>query len=289
MNMKCLECTQEISRSGILNRTIVGMVVLLMLGVTPHPGESRQSSGSESDQINVMILGSPHFGNPGQDVINIQFPDVMQPGYQQQIGGVINSLAEFSPSKVALEVRPDSRPRLDSLYKAYQSGAHQPTRNETQQIGFKLAGRMNHSSVYGIDREGEFPFGEVIDYAEKHQPEFIDYFQSVREDIQSTYGNLYEKATIREILLFHNSEENLSKQRNYYAQTAPVGDDTTWVGAELVTKWHERNIKIFAELAWLAEPGDNIVVVIGSGHAPLLRYFVESSKEMNLVEPKEYL
>lgn len=271
-------------------KTFFGLAALLVLSLTPFMEVFAQgNSASNTATTEVMILGSPHFGNPGQDVINIEFPDVMQPEYQRQITGVIDKLANFEPTKIALEVRPDSRAGMDSLYSAYRSGNHELTRNETQQLGFQLADRFDHPEVYGIDRKGEFPFKEVIEYAEKHQPEFLDYFQSVEEDIQKTYGELYEESTIREILLYHNSEENLSKQRDYYAQTAPVGDDSTWVGTDLVTKWHERNIKIFAELSWLAESGDNIVVVIGSGHAPLLRYFVESSKDMQLVEPKEYL
>ena len=55
------------------------------------------------------------------------------------------------------------------------------------------------------------------------------------------------------------------------------------------SKWHKRNIRIFANLARIAEPGDRIIVIFGSGHSPLLRYFVESHAQMKLVEPNDYL
>ena len=242
-----------------------------------------------SEKAHIMVLGTAHFGNPGQDVINITFPDVFQPKYQRQVGQVLDSLAQFHPTKVALEARPAYEPELDSMYQAYLQGTHELSRNERQQLGFRLGKRFEHPEVYAIDHDGEFPFRDVLKYARKHQPEFIKYFKNVREKVKTSQDSLYSNATIREILRSKNSPENLSTQRNYYAQTAPVGADSTWVGADLVSKWHRRNIKIFGHLARITEPGDRIIVIFGAGHAPLLRYFVESSKDMKLVEPNDYL
>lgn len=239
--------------------------------------------------IEVMILGTAHFGNPGQDVINIKFPDVLQPKYQGQIDEVIESLSGFQPTKIALEARPDYKPKIDSLYNAYLAGNHSLSRNERQQLGFRLAGEFNHKQVYSIDHEGDFPFQAVLDFAKEHQPEFVEKFQEISEYVETSNQELMSSSSITEILRQKNGPEELSLQRHFYALTASVGNDTTFVGADLVSKWHERNIKIFSSLSQIAEPGDRIIVIFGSGHAPLLRYFVESDLRMKLVEPNDYL
>lgn len=247
------------------------------------------SGGGRSEKVEVMILGAAHFGNPGQDVINNTFPDVFQPKYQRQIARVIDSLAQFKPTKVALEARPDDEPVVDSLYHAYRQGRHTLSRNERQQLGFRLAGRFNHVKIYCVDHDGAFPFRKVLAFAREHQPEIVNHFNSVREKVEQFNDSLYSNATIPEILRYKNSPENLQRQRNYYAKFAAVGNDTTWPGVDLVSKWHRRNIKIFADLSRKVEPGDRVIVIFGTGHAPLLRYFVESNADMTLVEPVDFL
>ena len=73
---------------------------------------------------------------------------------------------------------------------------------------------------------------------------------------------------------FHNEPETLARGRGLYMRFARVGAGDTHVGAELVAKWYERNIHIFANIQHLAEPGERIVVIIGSGHAPILRELI---------------
>lgn len=262
------------------------LITALLLFVQPL---SAQIPVDHLEEIEVMILGTSHFGNPGQDVINFEFPDVLHPKYQDQIDDVIESLSEFQPTKVAIEARPDYKPKVDSMYSAYLNGSHSLSRNERQQLGFRLAGNFNHNQVYSIDHGGDFPFQAVLDFAKEHQPEFMEQFQKISSYVENRNQKLVNSSSIPEILRKKNSPEYLAVQRHFYAFTASVGNDTTFVGAELVGEWHERNIKIFSSLSQIAEPGDRIIVIFGSGHAPLLRYFVESDLQMKLVEPNDYL
>lgn len=263
--------------------------ILIITILIPPQQMNAQVPVNHQEEIEVMILGTTHFENPGQDVINIVFPDVLQPKYQSQIDKVIEDLSEFQPTKIALEARPDFKAEIDSMYKSYIAGEHSLSRNERQQLGFKLAGKMNHDQVYSIDHGGEFPFQAVLDFAKEHQPEFVEQFEKLSKYVENRNQELVSSNTIPEILRKKNSPEYLEVQRHFYAETASVGNDTTFVGADLVSKWHERNIKIFSSLSQIAEPGDRIIVIFGSGHAPLLRYFVESDLQMKLVEPNDYL
>ena len=258
----------------------------ILLTAIPSNAQNLPETG---EKARVMIIGTTHFGNPGQDVINTKFPDVLKPKYQRQIEDVIDSLAEFAPTKIGLEARPDYKAEFDSMYQAYMAGTHQLTRNERQQLGFRLAKRFDHPQVYSIDHDGEFPFEEVLQHAKKHDSGFMKFFKETREYIETKHTSVNNTRTIRGILRYHNGSENLAMQRDFYARTAAVGNDTTWPGVDLVSKWHRRNIKIFGHLARITEPGDRVVVIFGSGHAPLLRYFVKSSRSMELVDPLDYL
>mgnify|MGYP002260812044 CR=1 FL=1 len=50
-------------------------------------------------------------------------------------------------------------------YTDYLAGKHSQNRNEIHQIGYRLASRMKHEHVYGIDADGEFPFEPLQLYA----------------------------------------------------------------------------------------------------------------------------
>lgn len=98
----------------------------------------------QDNKAKVMILGTAHFDNPGQDLVNPEFPDVTAPEYQEQIKTVIDSLAKFEPTKIAVEVRPPYEATFDSLYQAYLKGTHELSRGEQQQLGFRLAKQFDH-------------------------------------------------------------------------------------------------------------------------------------------------
>ncbi len=71
---------------------------------------------------------------------------------------------------------------------------------------------------------------------------------------------------------------------------ATVGaDQAGYIGARVVGQWYDRNLRIFANLAAIAQPGDRILLIIGMGHTPILRELVRSHPGMQLVEPLAYL
>jgi hypothetical protein len=57
----------------------------------------------------------------------------------------------------------------------------------------------------------------------------------------------------------------------------------------MLSKWYERHIRIFSYLQRVAEPGERVLVIIGSGHAPTLRELISYDLNMELVETLDYL
>lgn len=263
-----------------------GVAIILVL-VTALP-LSAQSMGV-GEQPQVLVLGTYHFANPGLDVSKIEVADVLLPAKQAEIGAVVEALVHFRPTKIAVEHSPTSTARLDSLYRAYRSGRHELSRDETQQLGFRLASTLDHQRLYPIDHRTEFPFEAMMDYAQVHDTAFVAFVNEELARIAEEAKRQQEENSIAEILRLINEPKRLVEDHGTYMRFARVGAGDTYVGADLVASWYERNIKIFANLQRIAEPGDRILVIIGAGHSPTLRELVTYDPEMVLVETLEYL
>jgi hypothetical protein len=56
-----------------------------------------------------------------------------------------------------------------------------------------------------------------------------------------------------------------------------------------VANWYRRNLHIFANIARVAQPGERVLVIMGSGHGTLLRQFVDESPDLDLVSAEPLL
>jgi hypothetical protein len=237
----------------------------------------------------VLILGTYHFANPGLDVVQTEVPDVLEPGKQDEIARIVESLATFRPTKVVVEHLPSDGPRLDSLYRAYRAGEHALSRNETQQLGFRLAARFDLERVHPFDHAGEFPFGPVMEYAGRNDPAFVGTVMSEIQRITDETNRRHRELTIGEILRAMNDPGEMAHGHAMYLEFARVGVGDGYLGADLLAKWYERNIRMFANLTAVIEPGDRVLVVVGSGHAPILRELVVADAGIVLADPLSYL
>jgi hypothetical protein len=237
-----------------------------------------------------MVLGTHHFANPGQDLNNVEVGDVLDPDPQSQIRTLLDSLSRFEPARIAVERTPDQTGRLDSLYRAYRNDTFDLPRNEVYQLGFRLAQRLNHDVVYPIDHAGAINAQPLMSYAQQNDRSFLRWYKTeFQQGYVATVDSIITTATIPEALRWMNSAEGLQPQEAVYARIAAVGDTANYVGADLTADWYERNLRIFTNIAQVADPGERVLVIFGAGHAPILRRLVEASPQMRLVEPSRYL
>ncbi len=74
------------------------------------------------------------------------------------------------------------------------------------------------------------------------------------------------------------------EQHEFYDALLPFATATEQPGADLNAAWFQRNARIFAKLTRVAQPGDKVLVVFGSGHAYWLRHFAANTPVFKLVE-----
>lgn len=242
-------------------------------------------------QVQVMVLGSYHFGNPGLDLHNARVDDVFTPRRQDEIAAVVAGLARYAPSLIAVEARADDQPgRAVAHYGDYRAGKAVPSRNEIDQIGFRLAREMQLAQVVGIDAPGDFPFEALQAYAHK-AGRSAEFQRSV--DALGAQTRAFEAeartATVGALLRRLNQPAAIRAEHGWYLQNLSYGAGSEQPGAELLGRWMMRNVAICARLQQVARPGDRVLVLYGAGHNHLLRQCVQDMPGWQLIEPVPYL
>jgi hypothetical protein len=246
----------------------------LLLGVvlsSPAPAAPADPTASEA-RAEVLVVGVFHMANPGRDVFNAQVDDVLAPKRQAEMVQAIEALKKFRPTKIAVERDPGDS-RLTADYADYLVGKHALTRNEIEQLGFRLAKELGHTSVYGVDADGEFPYARLADYA-KARDRSAEF-----EAVAGAWGKMVKAQdaylashSILETLRFVNADQRVTQDVQNYHRLVRFGEPWNWAGADLLSDWFRRNMRIYSNVLSLAQgPEDRVLVLFGSGHLGWLR------------------
>ena len=263
------------------------MRLALFLGTLAAFGWMTVATGNTGAVVQVMVVGTYHMSNPNHDMHDVQSDDVLTPKRQAEIARLVNGIARFRPTVVDVEWPRDV---ADKRYAAYLSGTLAPSRDESVQLGFRLAKQLRLTRVNGIDVDGDFPYEPVENYAKAHGK--IPLLKAADDRIAAEvarYDGLLARGTIADVLRSINDPESESRGNDFYRTTLLVGGGTNQPGADLLTAWYKRNFYICANLLQIASPGDRVAVFYGSGHLFLLRQCVSETPGFRLVEANAYL
>jgi hypothetical protein len=117
----------------------------------------------------------------------------------------------------------------------------------------------------------------------------VEYVQRELAAIAAEGNRRQRELTIGEILRLSNDPAEIAGGHGAYMRLARIGAGDSYVGADLLAKWYERNIRIFNHIQLVADPGERILVVIGSGHLATLRELVAADPPLTLVDAIDYL
>ena len=220
----------------------------------------------------VLVLGVFHMNNPGHDVFSSQVDDVLAPKRQAEIAQVIEALKKFNPTRIAVEADVYGKGTANR-YADYLAGKHELTRNEIEQLGFRLAKELGHKTVYAVDVDGDFPWMRFVNYAKgSGKAKELDALTGEIGAMVKAQNAYLASHTILETLLYMNSDEKVAQDVGYYYRQAEFGEPGDWAGADLLADWFRRNIRIYANIMKIIEaPTDRVLVIYGSGHLGWLR------------------
>ena len=256
-------------------------------------GVQAQTSSDHMEKSQIMILGSYHMNNPGQDVHNLEADDVLAEKRQKEIRQFVELLATFKPTKIAIERKwqTESDTLAQERYASYLKGAYELNRGEDQQIGFRLAKLLGHKRIYCIDAPGKFDFNKMVSYAnENGQGAFFEKANAWMQVFIKEEAEFLASHTVAEVLLRFNDPKMIKESHTIYVGMLQIGKGKDYPGAELVSDWYERNLRIFSNLTRMTNPtGDRVLVIFGAGHAPILRELVDYHPDYELVELGDYV
>jgi hypothetical protein len=236
----------------------------------------------------VAVVGAYHFVSKA-NLVNMQVDDPMSPARQAQIQELVNRLSSFHPTKVVLE-QTSGTSDLERHYQDYLQGHWTLEASENYQIGFRLAKQQGLPRIYLIQVDADLDFDAVVTYAKTHnQTHLVDASRQVAEHFTRRITEIQSKGTVLDIYRYINSEAAIRLNDSGYSYVCRIGDDSNFVGADMVAAWHQRNLRMFAKLSRLSGPGERILVLYGQGHAYLLRDFIRQAPDMKLVDVESLL
>jgi hypothetical protein len=269
--------------------TAICLLALWTLAGHQPAALAQSSEMTRPPRAEVLVVGTYHMANPGRDIFNMQADDVLAPKRQAEIAQVVATLRKFQPTKVALE-RTVGDARIAKDYAAYLSGTHNLTRNEAEQLGFRLAKELGHKSVYAVDVAGEFPYQHLLNFAKAtNRAKELDALMAEIGKMVKAQNEHLASHTILETLLYMNADDKVAQDVGFYYRQAQMGEPWDWAGADLLAEWFRRNIRIFSNIAQLVDsPNERVVVIYGAGHLGWLQYNVASSPNLRLRKLAEF-
>lgn len=242
----------------------------------------------------ITILGSYHMGSQGQNIVKPKVSDITSPERQKQIAELIEKLKKFKPTKIALEIDTEDEAKTQELYDKYLAGSYQLSKNETNQIGFRLAKELGHKKVYCVDW-GIFPDDESYNYEkfaakDAELDKFLKgVYRKLKEEIDREAEQLLKLPVVDQLILI-NQPARMDRDHARYFDFIRLNRGNEYAGANYFSWIYGRNLKIFANIIRITDsPRDRVLVVYGAGHGKLLNQFARESGFYNVESPLKYL
>ena len=268
-------------------RALLAITVFFAFGAT---------AADKPKVVEMMVLGSYHFGNPGLDTHNMKADSVLAPKRQAELDAVARAVLAFKPTHVMVEQQSEA-PNLElAEYKKFTMADLLRDENEITQLGYRIAKMANLPVVYGIDEQPKkdepdyYPYDKVQAAAKQFgQTAMLEQLNAPIGEMVKTFELAQKTATVGQLLLQMNGAKMQTAMVSSYFNMLPIGDTETQTGADLNAMWYLRNAKIFGKALKIAKPGDRVFVLYGAGHVYWLRHFASHMPGYKFVDPQLYL
>ncbi|WP_375435764.1 DUF5694 domain-containing protein [uncultured Hymenobacter sp.] len=269
---------------------------------------SATASFAQTKQAELLLIGTFHFHNPGADLAKIKTFDVLTPKVQSELETITNKINQFAPDKIFVEWAWDDQTGLDELYTQYLSGKYEEyvmvkytnpkgrdfyLKNEIIQLGFRAGKKAKLTKIYALDyNKTAFPYDSVMKaMKEAHQEALIKGIEGNLKALETNLNRKIETYTLTQLLLDLNTKEDLASNKAFYIDRLNrAGTTSNFAGPYLVSEWYRRNLYMYSLVQKTVEPSDDKVMVLaGSGHAAMMKEFIELDNRFRVQELKNVL
>jgi hypothetical protein len=242
----------------------------------------------------LVILGTYHMGTPGNNVVNGKVDDITSPERQKQLAVLVEKLGKFKPTKIVVECDLEDDAKTQETYERYLAGTYQLSKNETNQIGFRLAKESGLKKVYCVDWSDFWDDPNILyeKYAAKdaEMDSFLKgVYRELKERVDAEHEKMFRLPVIDQ-LVFLNQPERIEASHRGYFDIMRIGRGKEYTGANYLSWWYRRNLTILTNIIRLTDsPKDRVLVIYGSGHLKLLTQFAKESGFYEVESPLKYL
>lgn len=238
------------------------------------------------EQVEILILGTYHFDQVSDT------DDILRPERQQELAALLDALENFRPDRVAVEHPYVRRDGLDSLFRQTLETPADSLRyrNEIVQIGFRLARRLDHETVYPVDVRMNLWHDSIAVYDSVY-PGSRSRLRSrwnVRHDRRTGVGE-FSGLPLAEVFRYLNTDLPPAESE-MYGNFLPLVEDDVYAGALKLRPWYDRNLRIVQNIFRSLEVDDDrLLLVIGHSHLRVLKQMLDMTPQLCAVDPLEFL
>lgn len=253
---------------------------------------------SQDRPTQIAFLGTLHFKQFHNEAIETQ--NFLSERRQLEFEALAKKLAVFNPNVIYVEREPSYQKDLDSLYKLPLS---KTGISEVYQIGFRMARRLNHQTVYGVDHY-ESISQNLIESGDNYE-EFrtaLKSFQNLGREITKQFlsGELTIQAFLAEInrkdriemshRLFFNTPAYVTNGR--FSREEGLGlIDNRFIGSEFISLFYNRNLKIYSNILnkQSQDKANRILIIVGQTHVGVLQSLFELNTKFEVTDINTFL
>jgi hypothetical protein len=249
-----------------------------------------------ADRTPLLILGSFHMEGSKEDLVNPAPADMSTPRRQAEIEALVKRLAEFRPTRVAVESSRISN-YWNDRYAAWRKTRDALGFNEIEQVGFRLADRAGLAALSPVDYPMWMDGTTAI---ERHEPPpqpasavpeaESPLMDSVRAQVAAD-DRVLEESTVSEFLAYLNRPERAVQNHRWdvISNLAPGKGTSLYETTDHATNWYKRNLRIYTNLVAISGPGERVLFLVGAGHAHILNGIAETDPRFCRVPAADFL
>ncbi|WP_427872574.1 DUF5694 domain-containing protein [Flavobacterium sp. MMS24-S5] len=244
-------------------------------------------TSAQTKKKQILLIGTFHYANPGHDVAKIKTFNVMSEKSQKELEIMSDKIKKFGPDKIFVEWKFSKQAELDKYYSKNTDSLLKKDLNEITQLALRTAKKLNHKKMYGIDYRTRFPYDSLMMSMEKaNQKDLMKKNTESTERFVKDNNERMAKSSLTDLMLYYNEKASNEDNIQWYLEVANrAGNPDDFTGASLVSNWYKRNLYMYSLVQKLTESSDNkIMVLLGAGHAAMLREFLAHDPEFEIVE-----
>lgn len=299
-----------------MKKLAYGIIILALLNSCSQKTEKTLEENEQTEKVNpiadpnlfigehktkAMVLGVFHFQTSQSDSYKKKFPfDILDKRRQSELDTLLDKIAKYKPTKILVEW---NRIKMDSITNSwFQEYLNDKTdlsdkRNEVFQIGFKLAKKLNHNSIYCSDASAPW-FGAELDWDNYDEESYMQSRGQYEKASRYNYEPFYELhdslktvQSLTEHLRMLNDPMDRLKDHQRYLTDIIEGAGDNYLGADNTGRQYRRNLRIFANAYDLTDfdNEERLLLIYGSGHVWQLRQLFTDSPDFKYVEVNDYL